>query len=272
MNTDFTRGLQSARGWFLLTGVFIGMGLLSSCDSDDSSVDCSVVNITVNASVDNADCPEANGSITIAANGGGGNFEYSIDGTNFQESNVFANLESGNYTVTARDGDGCSAEAEAVVESISDVNFTTVSNVAAGCGGNDGSLTVIASGGDGSYRYSIDDSGFQASNQFDNLSNGLHTVTVIDGNDCQTSGEGYVISGISFSGQVSAIITTYCAVSGCHVAGEQQPDLTVFANIQSSASEIRSRTQSRNMPRGSTLTDEQIAAIACWVDDGALNN
>ena len=250
----------------------MSIGLLFACSSDDTSVDCSIVSISVNASATASGCPESTGSITITANGGSGNFEYSIDGQNFQGSNTFENVAGGSYTATARDADGCSADTEVEVESTSNITFTTVSDVAAGCGGSDGSLTIIASGGDGNFRFSIDDGGFQDSNEFDNLSNGLHTVTIIDGNDCQTSGEGYVVSGISYSVEVSSIITTYCAIPGCHVAGEPLPDFSVFANVQAQASEIKSRTQSRNMPRGSTLTDEQIAAIACWVDDGALNN
>ena len=48
---------------------------------------------------------------------------------------------------------------------------------------------------------------------------------------------------------------------------------TVFSNIQSSASQIKSLTQSGAMPKnGSKLSQTQLDAIACWVDDGALNN
>ncbi len=43
-----------------------------------------------------------------------GDFEYSIDGENFQESNTFQNLESGQYTVYVRDGMGCSTVTETV--------------------------------------------------------------------------------------------------------------------------------------------------------------
>lgn len=272
MSTNFTNNINRGFSWFFLFLAPIPLYFLSSCGSDDPAVDCTMVNISINANATTSGCPDATGTITITASGGGGDFEYSIDGQNFQSGNVFTNVGGGNYTATVRDADGCSADTEVIVESTSDITFTAVTTTAAGCGGNEGSLSIIASGGDGNFQYSIDEGGFQESNQFDNLSNGSHIITVRDGNNCEIIGEGNVASGISFSAQVSNIISTYCAVSGCHVAGEQQPNFSVFANLQANAAEVKSRTQSRNMPRGSTLTDEQIAAIACWVDDGALDN
>ncbi|MDN5216768.1 hypothetical protein QQ020_32155 [Fulvivirgaceae bacterium BMA12] len=244
--------------------------MLSSC-GDDPSVDCSMVNVSVGATSTISNCPDATGTVTVTASGGSGNFEYSLDGTNFQTDAVFMNVGGGDYTVVVRDGDGCSANTDVTVEATSDITFTSTST-AAGCGGDTGSITIMASGGDGNYEYSLDDGDFQAANQFNNVSNGLHAVTIRDGNNCETAGEGYVLSGISYAGEVATIISTYCAVSGCHVASEPRPDFAIFANVQTFAAEIKSRTQSRNMPRGSSLTDEQIAAIACWVDDGALDN
>ncbi|MEM6643134.1 MAG: FG-GAP-like repeat-containing protein, partial [Bacteroidota bacterium] len=48
------------------------------------------------------------GSITISAQGGTGNLEYTIDGgTNFQPSNVFTGLEAGDYDVGVRDENMC---------------------------------------------------------------------------------------------------------------------------------------------------------------------
>mgnify|MGYP000388758685 CR=1 FL=1 len=47
------------------------------------------------------------GSITITASGGSGMFEYSINnGTNWQSSNSFTNLQYGNYIILVRNSDG----------------------------------------------------------------------------------------------------------------------------------------------------------------------
>lgn len=48
--------------------------------------------------------------IIVSAWGGARPLEYSIDGQNFQSSGVFRNLRAGQYTVTARDSQGCTAQ------------------------------------------------------------------------------------------------------------------------------------------------------------------
>lgn len=52
-----------------------------------------------------------NGSIEIVATGDG-NFEYSIDGENFQDSNYFSNLEEETYTAYVRDKKGCGTDSK----------------------------------------------------------------------------------------------------------------------------------------------------------------
>lgn len=48
-----------------------------------------------------------NRDITINANGGTGNYEYSLDGVNFQSSNTFTNLNYGTYQVSVKDENAC---------------------------------------------------------------------------------------------------------------------------------------------------------------------
>ncbi|WP_396603240.1 T9SS type B sorting domain-containing protein [Algibacter sp. R77976] len=54
-----------------------------------------------------------NNFIEIIASGNG-DFEYSIDGQYFQDSNYFPNIQGGIYTVTVRDKDGCGQDREEV--------------------------------------------------------------------------------------------------------------------------------------------------------------
>lgn len=81
---------------------------------------------------------------------------------------------------------------------------------------------------------------------------------------------------ISFQNEVNAIITTNCAIPGCHNGDiGASRNWTVFSNVQNSAQAIRSRTGARTMPpsnSGITLSDAQISTIACWVEQGAQNN
>lgn len=54
-----------------------------------------------------------NNYIEIIASGDG-DFEYSIDGLNYQDSNYFSNIQGGIYTVFIRDKDGCGQDSEVV--------------------------------------------------------------------------------------------------------------------------------------------------------------
>ncbi len=80
---------------------------------------------------------------------------------------------------------------------------------------------------------------------------------------------------VSLVNDVQPIVTSHCAVSGCHVSGAQSPNLGTKQSIVDRASRIKQRTQSRSMPppgSGITLTDEEIATLGCWVDNGANDN
>ena len=78
---------------------------------------------------------------------------------------------------------------------------------------------------------------------------------------------------ITFSGNVEMIISTNCAIPGCHVPGTLRVSWQKFSNVQAFAEEIKSRTGTLDMPRGGgSLTPEEIDILACWVDAGAQDN
>jgi len=73
--------------------------------------------LQVTAAVINQGCTSgATGQITVNAAGATPGYSYSIDGTNFQPGNSFT-VAAGNYTVTVRDANGCTANASASVTS-----------------------------------------------------------------------------------------------------------------------------------------------------------
>jgi gliding motility-associated-like protein len=55
-----------------------------------------------------------NNYIEIIASGDG-DFEYSIDGINYQDNNYFSNIQGGIYTVFVRDKDGCGQDSEEAI-------------------------------------------------------------------------------------------------------------------------------------------------------------
>jgi uncharacterized protein (DUF2141 family) len=149
---------------------------------------CAGVTITVIGSVVNPTTGQSNGSITASASGGAGSFTYSLNGGAFQASGTFNNLAAGNYTVTAKDANGCTGSNSFTLTApnpCTGVNIT-LSNVVAGntpCQSPaSGSITVTASGGTSPYTYQLNSGSFQSSNIFSNLVSGAYIVTVKDVN------------------------------------------------------------------------------------------
>jgi mono/diheme cytochrome c family protein len=75
---------------------------------------------------------------------------------------------------------------------------------------------------------------------------------------------------ITYTLNVKPIIDANCIQ--CHGAGGNFPNLTTYNGISSNAGLVKAETGSRRMPQGGSLTAEEIKAISCWVDAGALNN
>lgn len=79
----------------------------------------------------------------------------------------------------------------------------------------------------------------------------------------------------TLSGSVQSIVTSNCAVSGCHVSGTGRLDLSVKQNIIQSSATINSYVQSGFMPpsgSGRELTSAEKDEIFCWVSAGAQDN
>jgi hypothetical protein len=77
-----------------------------------------------------------------------------------------------------------------------------------------------------------------------------------------------------FAADVSPIISASCTGSGCHGTGSTNGpgELLNYNQIFNARSNIRFAVVNRIMPKNSSLTDQQINLIACWIDGGAPNN
>ncbi len=85
--------------------------------------------------------------------------------------------------------------------------------------------------------------------------------------DCSTAAK-------SFAADVSPIVSTKCAISGCHDAGSTNGPgpLITYGQISAAKSTIRAAVSSGQMPKTGSLTTAQKNSITCWVDAGGLNN
>ena len=219
-----------------------------------------------------SNCGQNNGSIQVAASGGAGEYRYSIDGIAFQPESTFTGLSAGTYTITVRDAVNCTATVETSVQNVDGLNITATATEA-GCDTANGIITINPVGGEPPYQFSINEGGFQTKNTFENLASGTHSVTAKDASGCEVSQDVNIHTGVAFS-QIQTIVEANCAVSGCH-AGNVSPDLRNVANIQNNGGRIQIRTANKTMPPSSSsfsLTDAEIAAINCWVEDGAPIN
>lgn len=130
---------------------------------------------------------ESNGTITLTPTGGTAPFQYSLDLVNWQSSNTFL-VPAGTYTPGIRDANGCIKSSTAIVGEPPVLSASATSANASCNGGDDGTITVSAGGGNGGYTYSIDGTNFQSSNIF-HVAPGTYTITVKDSKSCsQTTG------------------------------------------------------------------------------------
>ena len=162
-------------------------------DGDGRVTTCSYVLVVLQAPTINCvavpvSCNgENDGIITATASGGSGSgYEYSINGTNFFTSGIFNNLTPGTYTITVRDGQGCTNTCTAVVSQANPLAVTLVNFTAPTCSGlNNGRATISVSGGTPSYSYLWSNGSTLQNPQ--NLPGGISSVTVTDANGCIAS-------------------------------------------------------------------------------------
>lgn len=78
----------------------------------------------------------------------------------------------------------------------------------------------------------------------------------------------------TFSADVSPIIQSVCAASGCHDASSSNGPgpLTTYQQVFNARATIRAAVISGTMPKNSSLSANQKSAIICWIDNGASNN
>jgi gliding motility-associated-like protein len=126
-------------------------------------------------------CTQNDGELDVTASGGTPAYEYSIDnGATWQTGAVFSGLASGNYTVLVQDAGGLSNSISAQLTRVCITGGLTV--VDASCGQNNGTITVLVSGGTGPYTYSTDGTHFQGNSVFGSLAPGNYTVQINDAN------------------------------------------------------------------------------------------
>lgn len=109
------------------------------------------------------------------------NYQWELGSVDLmQNSEQILVNETGIYTVTVTNNDGCSNSRTITVLPS---NIATIDDVYVTEASNNNSITIQVSG-EGDYEYALDTGSFQNSNVFTNVSAGFHTIYVIDKNGC----------------------------------------------------------------------------------------
>lgn len=152
---------------------------------------CAGVTITVTGTTVNPTTTAvSNGSINATASGSSG-FTYSLNGAAFQASGNFTNLATGNYTVVAKDINGCTGSTLFILTAPNpcagitiNVTGSTVNPTSAAA--TNGSVSASATGSTG-FTFNINGGPFQASGNFTNLGQGTYIIVAKDLNGCTGS-------------------------------------------------------------------------------------
>jgi hypothetical protein len=149
---------------------------------------CIGVTITVSATKTDPTTGQSNGSITASASGGSTTYTYSLNGGPFQSSGNFSGLPTGNYTIVAKNANGCTGSTTIALGATNPCNGVNIvvaaTKVDPTTGQSNGSITANATGGGNTYTYSINGVNFQASGTFSGLAAGTYTLTAKNPNGC----------------------------------------------------------------------------------------
>lgn len=201
----FLDGVQQSGS--VITGVSAGTHTVRVDDTCPTANSVTISNVNVSGpsmvSISSATASLCNGTnngqINISASGGTGTLSYSVDnGSSFQFGNgTFTGLSTGtNYTIRVRDANNCSVGGQIVfVPGPVVAGSASVTSPSCYNGSNGSVLLSTASGGSGSYSYSIP--GFSAQpigTAITVVPAGSYTVTVKDVNNCTATTSATVVN------------------------------------------------------------------------------
>lgn len=180
-----------------------------ACSGTQTSVTFVMPGPAVNAAVTNASCGANSGVISVSGSGTSAPYSYSIDGVNFQSSGNFGSLPAGVYTITVKDGNGCTTKAPVTILN-SNGPALTFTQLNANCGNSNASITASATGGTAPYQFSINGgTTYQVSNFFTALVAGDYTLVVKDAAGCTNAAV------VTITSSPSPVITAIPAAATC---------------------------------------------------------
>ncbi len=131
-----------------------------------------------------ATCGNNNGIINVGnIIGGTPGYQYAVNSSGWTASPAFTSLAPGNYTLFVKDVVGCTYSTNVSIVAAPGPAGLTYQTLPSACVGSTGSFTInTVAGGTPPYSYQVDNVG--TGTLVTSLSAGVHTVSVIDANNC----------------------------------------------------------------------------------------
>ena len=142
------------------------------------------------------------GQITVTAGGGTAPYNYSVNGFDNGSNGTVSSICSGLSTITVTDNNNCILNTDFPISEPSLLQISSVTTTSDYNGqevscfnSSDATISVAATGGVGSYTYSIDGGTlFPYPNTINNLQAGNYSVAVQDLNGCQSSNVNHLVT------------------------------------------------------------------------------
>lgn len=253
---------------------------VAACSSNDINepVDCTTSDLAIKASTqaNPTGCSTQDGSISVEGSGGKSPYQFAVNTGSYGTSSTFTSLGAGTHTLKVKDGNECERSIQVTLTAPGSTLAATLDNTAdSECLTDNGKIVINATGGTSPYQYKIGSGAFGTTSTFTGLKEGSYAIVVKDDIGCTVtinSSVAHGTTGVSFASQIDPILKANCTSANCHGTGSANGDWTKFSAVSAKATLIKNRTTDKSMPQGGSLTADQIALIACWVNDGALNN
>ena len=157
-------------------------------------------------------CTANNGTAKVTETGGTPNYTY-LWSNGLGTADSIKNVAPGTYILTITDSHGCTDTAHVTVSNGGGVTASLGSTINVSChGGNNGSITINASGGTMPYTYHWTSTISNTNNTQGGLAAGSYVITVIDASGCQTTVPDNITQPAPFSPNVTTT-STLCGAS-----------------------------------------------------------
>lgn len=171
----------------------------------------------------NLSCFQDNtGRIEVSGSGGTSPYQYSKDGTSYQNSAVFDGLAANGYTITIKDAKDCSITLAATISQPDSLKATITPTTNLCNGDNTGKIDISPVGGTSPYQYSKDNgTNYQTAATFTGLLANSYQISIKDSKNC--------VYGKTITVNQPTVLTASAAVTkqvSCYTGSDATVDIT----------------------------------------------